>query len=671
MQSPPHPPVVREFLNQAFHAAHEWFDADGNWITKEAPPFWGRDRIWLCAGLYHLDPAFCDPIVYRHETGICGKHRYSVFTSNLGICLLAQHREKMSARTRRELEALGRESFHFLPGSRQPDYQFHGFNDNMPAMATMGLVLGGELLDHRGAFEYGLWNLRQLRAMLVRRGTISEYNSATYYSIVIQSMAAIVAYARDPEARRIARGIEARLWIEFAARFHPEMGLCSGPYSRAYTPDFVGHSSMATMLLWAALGDAVHVEPSPMEMFTRPPGHFQTSQDNYPYAISKVCFFAATPYHIPTEALRLFRQKPYPFRAVATAETGGGGEYYPSRPSRIETVLYPDFTLGTSDTGMIAGQQSTPYFVTYRRTRNVRSIEDVGTVFDLTMINDEEPGQGVTFPGYRNRGENGIFHDHGFKVTLQSEATALVLVHPDLSLAGTDRKRHWTEIKPTPITSLSEMVVFPSHFHGADEIRVGGKARRTWTGAVRHGEWIACRRGRLLIGIRPMAYSLKTGPVRISLEKINNYEVIRFRFYQGRKRIFTVEELRHLFGGFVAEHAGVDEFPSLSAFAKELARAKFTDYFWWTRRVRYRRPAGAARKALELEMAWHPGSPSARYATIDGRCAEWPVLKVDTVNAKQLPFLNEPFRPVPPFFPWKNFRVAWGDWPYAIHDREQ
>lgn len=665
------PACVQDFLEKANRAARSWFDADGNWVTEETPPFWGRDRIWLCSSLYEFDPKFCDPIVYQHTTGSYGKHRYNVFTSDLAACLLAQHREKMSARTRHEMEALVRESFHFKPGSRQPDYQFHGFNDNMPAMATIGLVLGGELLNHRGAFEYGLWNLRQLRAMLVRRGTISEYNSPTYYSIVIQSMAAIAEYGRDREAKRIALGIEERLWIEFAARFHPEIGLVSGPGSRSYMPDLAGHSSMGTIMLWAALGDSVHVEPSPMELFTRPPGHFDTSENNYPYAISKVCFFAATPYHIPGDALRLFRRKRYPFRAVGTAEVGSGGEYYPARATRLETMLYPDFSLGTADSPMLNGSQSTPYFVTYRRTKRVRSIEDIGTVFDATMVNDEEIGRIRQFKPYRSKGESSLLHDHGFKVTLQHGPTAMVLSHPDLALAGTDAARNWQEVKPTPIRSLSEMVIFPSHFHGADEIFVGGKRRKSWSGAVKHGEWVACRRGRLLIAIRPMAYSLKTGRVKLSLETINHYEVIRFNFHEGRKRTFTTDELRHMFGGFVAEHASVDEFPSLAAFANHVAQAKFTDYFWWTRRVRYRRPGGPKRAALDMEMAQHPGSPSCRYAMINGRVPEWPVAKIDTIDEKKLPFLSESYKPVPAFFPWKDFGVAWGDWPYAINDREQ
>ena len=86
------PACVQRFVESAYAAARTWFDADGNWITREAPPFWGRDRIWLCASLYDIDPKFCDPVVYQHGTGSAGRHRYNVFTSDLAICLLAQHR---------------------------------------------------------------------------------------------------------------------------------------------------------------------------------------------------------------------------------------------------------------------------------------------------------------------------------------------------------------------------------------------------------------------------------------------------------------------------------------------------------------------------------------------------------------------------------------------------
>ena len=45
----------------------------------------------------------------------------------------------------------------------------------------------------------------------------------------IRAMAEIVQYAKNEEARKIALGIEQRLWIDLLSRFHPGIGVQAGP----------------------------------------------------------------------------------------------------------------------------------------------------------------------------------------------------------------------------------------------------------------------------------------------------------------------------------------------------------------------------------------------------------------------------------------------------------
>jgi hypothetical protein len=266
-------------------------------------------------------------------------------------------------------------------------------------------------------------------------------------------------------------------------------------------------------------------------------------------------------------------------------------------------------------------------------------------------------------------GEEDHLRSHANTITLQSESTALVLTHPHLSLGGTEDEPN--ALAPRPLERISEMVIFPAHYGGADEIIIGGQVRPVWNGQVHHGEWIVARRGRLFIGIRPMSYSRGFGTAMITLEKINTYEVIRATFYHGEKRIFTRGELRHMFGGFVAEHATIGEYSSLAEFAAMLEQTNFTDYFWTTRRVRYRRAASTLRAALDMEVSSSPSAHEPRYATINGRQIETPLLHIDGLCVNEIPFLAEPFEAVPGFFPWQNFEVAWeNEWPYAINDRE-
>lgn len=664
------------YLEAAAHAARTWYDVNGCWLGDTRPPS-TRERYWIAFALYSqgaLD--FANAVVLGGEIpqshmGRANSLSFDIFHTNIACLLLKMHRERMCAEVVQTLEDLVREGFGF-DGNRRPDFHFRGYNDNMPAKASMGLILGGEMLNDPAAVEQGLWNLRGLRDILRRRGAISEWNSPTYSAATLHAIAEIAHYARHPEAREMAGGIEERIWLDLAARFHPEMGRLAGPHSRTYTADTVAHLSCVASLLWFVLGDIS--KPSPLVLFAPEDGLVFHNLNNLPFNIAQMTWFAAGSYHPPARALQMFASKSYPFRVAATAEMGDWGPGFPARPVRLESFLQSDYTVGTATSPWLNGIQSATYFVTYKRVPEVRSCADVGTVFHKFIVNDEEPGAikfslGPDGKPYANSGEQDNLDSLGNMVTLQSGPSVLALTHPHLALGRLEQDQ-----KPLVLKRLSETVIFPSHFGGAEEIRVGSRARESWTGCVSRGEWIGCRRGRLFIAIRPLVYLAEPREVEITLEKINRYEVIRSTFYHGPEREFARAELRNVFGGFVAEHAGVDDYPSLAAFMEELAGARFTDYYWTTRRVRYRRPAGANRPALELETSWSPGSVVTRFALIDGQPVPWDDrVSIDGMADADFPFLTEPWESTPSYFPWPKMEANWGTGGAVgfIGDREQ
>jgi len=666
------------FLGRAALEAATWYDPLGRWLRDTCTPG-VRERYWLAFALYANGAAqFADAVVLagdpsQSHMGWQNPSSFDIFHTNIACVLLKAHREKMSAAAVGRLEGVVREGFGF-DGNRRADYHFRGYNDNMPAKASMGLILGGEMLGDPAAIEHGIWNLSELRNMLKRRGTISEWNSPTYSPGSLHAIAEIAHHARHPGAREIARGIEERLWLDLAARFHPGIGILAGPYSRAYAADTVAHLSCMASLLWFVLGDAAR--PSPMVLFDPPPGMVFHHHGDIPFCIAQMCWFASGSYHLPARALEMFSGKHYPFRAVASAEAGDRGADFPARTIRVETYLQADYAVGTSSTQFLNGVtgQAAPYFATYKRADEVRSHADVGTVFQKFTINDETPGaiKPALDPDGKpcaNSGESDNIASHGGMTTLQSGPTVLALTHPHLDMGGSD-----VAPTPVPLTRLSEMVLFPSYYGGADEIRVGHSSRQAWSGAASRGEWIGCRRGRLLIAIRPLVFLPEPQTVEIRLEKINHYEVIRSVFHEGTAREFTRAELRNVFGGFIAEHASVDEYPSLAAFMEELSPGLFTDYFWTTRRTRYRRPAGTKRPALELETSWSPGSVVTRYALINGRPVPHDIrVEIDGMTDADFPFLTEPWTSVPSYFPWPELAADWGTGKLAgfIGDREQ
>jgi hypothetical protein len=664
------------YLKAVVEASRDWYDRDGKWIGGK-PTCDTRERFWIAFAHYAMgENAWGDAIVREGKIENSREYRgkattYNIFWTNIAVALLAAHGNKIGPDARAVLEQTAREALQFLPGSRQPDYQFIGYNDNMPAKASMGTILAGEMFGDEGAVLHGVNNLRQMRSQLTRRGIHSEYNSPTYTPGTLLAMSKIVEYAKNEEARELARQIEERLWIDLAARFHPEMGLMAGPYSRAYTVDTLGGASGVSGMVWFALGD--YAKPSPMELFDPKSKLTNHHQGDIPFIISEKCWQALTYQHIPETALRLFAEKQYPFRAVATAEMGDCGPDWPARATRIETHLERDFTVGTASTPFLSSEQAASYFVTYKRKPEVRTWEDYGTVHTKLVVNDAVPGA-FNAPAKRANGtpysefvEQDNLDNRGNNIAMQSGPTALFLSHPHLALAG---EADNTAKGGKMISRLSEFVLFQNQFGGAEEILVGGETRAEWKGEVAHGQWIAARRGRLLIAIRPLNHTIGFGPPRMTLEKINRYDVIRTDLYRREPRLFTRTELRYLMGGFVAEHASVDDYGSLRDFVADLERTQFTDYLFTTRRVRYRRPAGAKRPALEMEISWSPGSHEPRFSMINGKLVTWPVVEIDTVAPESLPFLRDQWQSIPSYFPWKKLEVAYTDSISSIGDRE-
>ena len=66
----------------------------------------------------------------------------------------------------------------------------------------MGMILGGEYFGDAAAVEHGMWNLRQLRDLLTRRGLLSEYTSPTYSPLSILNLAEVARAAAPPPDRR-------------------------------------------------------------------------------------------------------------------------------------------------------------------------------------------------------------------------------------------------------------------------------------------------------------------------------------------------------------------------------------------------------------------------------------------------------------------------------------
>jgi len=186
--------------------ASQCFDQNGHWILPGNSPD-ARERIWLCfalmcggpndkqlANAILADTKFQQHVPARSEAEKV--HPFDIFVSNHAVQMLVLHADKLTEPVRLKIESWAKLALNDYPGDRQADYQFHGYNDNMPSKACMGMILGGEYFKDSAAVEHGLWSLRQLRDMLTRRGLISEYNSPTYSPVTLAGLIEVAKYAR-------------------------------------------------------------------------------------------------------------------------------------------------------------------------------------------------------------------------------------------------------------------------------------------------------------------------------------------------------------------------------------------------------------------------------------------------------------------------------------------
>jgi hypothetical protein len=643
-----------QYFQAAAAAAETWFDEQGNWVLNHTP-LANRERLWVCFALYAGTEVQCrraDAVVLGTEVQEYEGRRFDIFASNIAPILYLQHQARMSHEARHALLDLTAEGHGDFPGDRQADFQFHGYNDNMPAKGTMSLILGGEILKSQVALAHGNFQLRQLQEQLYRNGLTAEYNSPTYSALTLHALAEIAEFSTVEHDREIARALERRLWADLACHWHPTSHQQAGPHSRAYTADSVGLFTCVRSVVWAVLGEAAS-GLSPLALFDPPKNLMYHHCGNIPFNIAQMCWFVAGHYHLDEDLAALFLDKPCPFTLTATAECGDAREM-PSRQTVCTTYMTPAYSLGTSSTGWLDNSQPSAFFVTFPRDGQ----EPVGSTVDLRYTSNEEV-PGLLADDGEWRGEADLVHNRAHYVTLQDGPSALVSCHPAGALAEME------------VSRLSLMTIFAEHLGEVEEVRVGERAYASWEGEFGPRQWFGVRAGRCLLALRPLAYSAVGLEARVRLESYPRYKAITIDNYRGEPRQFPAADLLHIFNGFAAEVASVDEFPSLGDFLAALQEASFEDYaMFHTRRLRYFRPELPGRPAVELATSYTVRDCSPRYRTINGREFAGPPWQATGLPEESVSVMPTGWHPRKAGIPWDSLEVYWypGN-PWGINEK--
>ncbi len=630
-----------EYLRMVRDWARNYFSPDGSWRGPGAPP---ETREWLWTVFAELDGGPADLelasrlVLAAPEPGR-PDYPFCVFANNHAAHLLAVHGGLFSPAARARLETWTRQALQEKAGDRQAALQFHGYNDNMPAKGTLGLVLGGEYFGDTAAVEHGLWNLHQVRRLLARRGVISEHCSPTYSPLTLTNLTSIAAHARSAEARELAAACVARIWAELLAHYHAPTKSVTGPYSRSYMTDSVGHLSALHQLFWLVFGpDAV---PDPMAELQRQPARLVVHHSGDVFFVM-ICFaFVAASHHEPPAPfVDWVRGRQFPFRFAATTERGEGGTLgagpaaWPASPVTIENFQTALFAVGTSNGDWV--HQAERWHVAYRRKQQVQDWADVRHLTLRYLVNDGLPGQTEPSPRGDFNGEPPLVPEHGAHHVVQAGAIAMIVSRPGPPLAG------------KPVTRMGLAVVLPEHLNRVEVLK--------WeSGHV----WL--RDGRFQMAIRPLgirAWSTATPPVQF-LES-GAYRLVFFPNYEGEARQFTDDELKATAAGFIAIPASLDDF-SEEEFRTQVLSAQLTDYIWNNQRIVQWSGFGRT-----LELSHGILTNGVRFVAVDGTAVNTPVWSADGLPFAELPLAGSALELNPKPFPFQPDGDRWSVFPSAL-----
>ncbi|MFA6293922.1 MAG: hypothetical protein WC637_19190 [Victivallales bacterium] len=688
---------------------HKLVNPDGTGTMPQFNAPW-REPVWILPAIYTGPKEFIDlanrmveqyPKAPAAEYKTLGTHsgmEWNIFQSNVFSHCLHRFGKLLTPAAREVMEWHARETCKMIRGSRQPDYKFHGANDNMPMMGTCGMICAGEALNIPEALDHGIWNLQEVRRLLSRSAWMSEFNSSTYSAITLSGAAKLATYSHTPEVRELALEIEQRIWAEVLLHYHPSTFMQAGPQCRAYAVDYAGHTHSLQVLLWMAFGDIVGRDP--FKSCFEPDGcevmHFA---GNPWQSIAEYCDMLDTELHIPEKLARLIAERRYPATLRGRSEDISRFDGM-AAPYHTETYMEEEFSLGTVNGPLCGGEQTATCYVTYKRKPEVKSFRDAATVF-FKYMNSGTPVASL------EKSEDGAYEGEKFIsnqswwYSMQKKNTALLLTTPNMK---------GMREKPLEAESMRLSVIFPAQYGKITRSIIGtGPVREGATGESAEVVPVSVETGEVFIHIHPLIptslprkAALRFSTVKCDLEKqvsdvrcqgtsmktetknlneartsnIENsdtrhptpaisYEILDLINYEGSKRSFTREQATLILNGMVLTVEAKSKFDSLETFHRQMSNASVRDYYAMSHRnLLYQR------KDVEFELSYTPDPFGVQTESIDGRTVPRPVFESNQIDVNSLPFMTGPVPPSRPFFPWESMDICWyPDFPWIIGSR--
>ncbi len=572
------------------------FSPDGQYRPQVEPD--RRITYWILPALLAAeDAAIRDMALKLYANDPCWAE-WNIFTTSSIAANLVRERGKLTpeliARSEAHLARFTDPGDGRVPSSGANDYMFHGYNDNMPAMATRAMVFTGEALGLSRVLDHGLFYLEGLCAHFQRRALLAEYNSSTYTPITLVALMDIAELAQSAEAREMAAACANRVLLDMAAHWHPEIGGPAGSTSRAYLPDYTITLTTQNALMWY-LGYPNCLNP--IEMLTDDVygGPLHHGPDNTFLAAQFVECFAVDFTEVRPDVIAFARTpRTYPYAVKATMDSGR------TVMAQTRTYFAPRWALGTASGDMWAKQAG--HHVTMRGTLQ-RSDDASAWNSRVALWHYLQSGAvdwGDDIPSYNNA----LTHtthvtDYGQWHTAQAGGSAMVVGHLGTSLYD------------TTIENLQFVIIASVFGMAPEEMYVNDTPLTAWSGAATATDWHFLRLGDVFVGVRA-AGAFNEQPLPVLRHMKDGYLRLELPAFEGTATAVTPELRMLLDVAYVIEMASTEE----CTFAEFRAQCLAT--MWECYRSFYRNARYAGRHG-ELQIIDSIDPEGVRFIAVDGQ----------------------------------------------------
>ncbi|MBQ3038916.1 MAG: hypothetical protein IJD30_07050 [Clostridia bacterium] len=522
---------------------------------------------------------------------------FSHYTSMIALQMILKHKSKL------EKDAFDKLFEHICLVIVQmidnKEYEYGGVNDSEPCISSCVAIVGGEFTGNRRAVEWGIKNLKQMCALLERRGLVSEFVSQIYTPTQMLAMAEIVNFAKNEEAKRIALYLENRLAHSFFAFYHNGMGKVCGPYSRGSELESMGYAHMGDMLLYCIIGRKTISALD--ELFSKEKMSKLVHGSKWFQSMQYV-WISQCRYHINDEIIQEAMERKFPYEVRGSCEfsssrddleDGKNDVIYSASENEVSCYMTEEYAVGVNRVPFHNGVNSEILHIMCKKREIIEHSKDLQTVYLRYVVNNDVPE--IT----------NMFWDRGRKLGLVNKNMGFIGYKPTERIVGKN------------VRSLKLCIVIERVYEGDLEVEQNGNEIYIRI----HNTYV-------------MFYAMNNGG-EVKIENANDNTLISLYNYFGEEKELTADYYFGMINGLVFHVTDSSEC-SFEEFKRYKRRISDRIFKTSHSRQSYMRNVFFECGEKSIELEYDTECNGVKYSLIDDKPADT-IYYYDSVNGEYTP----------------------------------